>query len=431
MTVDLSDHVKRLRELYDGKAKDFQRYFVLLNVLSMFILMFILVPFVLTEIDKVNVLMQINSTRNGIATGNENIRAYESAITGIDILHKTLSNGSDDLRKFILSIENLTAAPEIPSSESDVQEGFIDSNDTTTFPQCQINEMSNQEWLECTVNEKLQLMIDEYNKILSTNITNPLNTLDEDSKKIIGFYDLKTDVQDLQIRLNNTLVENPKFWKTFPGKTGFFAELDGQIEIFWQRYDSRIKSQSISLKTSLEDLEFRLKNSNSSLAKLNEEQENIKKRIDEFESPIGKLTAGFRDVIIVFPLALGGGFLVCASILIETARIRREYLRFHPKNENFNVLSEEDIARTAPLWLDPKDTQQKKSIRIFVLLLPLILYCVAAGLILYDWNLPGNSIELNLYSVQVMSIIYIFFGFAVFILSFYFIRVEFEKGKLP
>ena len=60
--ADLDHHVKRLLELYDGKAKDFQRYFILLIALSLFVLIFIMVPYVSTENDKYNVLREINTT---------------------------------------------------------------------------------------------------------------------------------------------------------------------------------------------------------------------------------------------------------------------------------------------------------------------------------------------------------------------------------
>jgi hypothetical protein len=425
--ADLDHHVKRLLELYDGKAKDFQRYFILLIALSLFVLIFIMVPYVSTENDKYNVLREINTMQQLITNGNDTIIKYQSGIGGVNFLHNKLSNGTAVLRNYIIQIENFSKQPSPPELSTE-QTGALIQAEITLFPNCNDNETRTPDWVECNVNEKILSMIDEYNQILDNNITSPLNTLQDESKKTIGLQNLTQDVKDLQIKFNNTLSKNPKFWRTVQGKAGLFAELDNKVQGFWNFYDSRIKSELTPLKTSLARLEIVLNNSENSLEKLIQEQENIKKRIDEFESPIGKLTAGFNDVITVFPFALGGGFLVCASILVETIRIRSDYFKFHPKHDNGHNLREDEVARTAPLWLDPKDEEQNKSIRIFVLLLPLFMYLVSIGLIFYTWNLPGTSFGVSPYFRSIMVVAYVFFV-GVFAIALTCIEAEYSKVR--
>jgi hypothetical protein len=393
----------------------------------MFILIFILVPFIFTEIDKVNVLAQINSTVQSKDNINETFMHYVSANQGIGTLHNRLSQGPSELIKYIKLIENSTRQTST-SETSPVQTGTPSEIGITTFPACKSYSIRTQEWVECNVNAKVQSLIDEYDTILTNNLINPLKTLDSKSKQAIGFQDLIKAVHDLEARFNTTLAENPKFWNTVVGKAGLFTELDNQVNDFWKIYDFRINSERTSLENNIAKLKVRFSNLNNSLGELNKEQENIKKRIDEFESPIGKLTAGFNNVITVFPFVLGGGFLVCASILVETIRIRKAYFEFHPMTRGRGRIRAGEVARTAPLWLDPKDENQNKIIRIFVLLLPLIIYFISIGLIYYTWTLSGSSLGVDPYYRTAIKLLYLFFGIVISLISFFYIHREYRNS---
>jgi hypothetical protein len=46
-----------------------------------------------------------------------------------------------------------------------------------------------------------------------------------------------------------------------------------------------------------------------------------------------------------------------ASLIVDSMRLRRNYLKFYPKVRGGNRrLYDKDIALTGPLWLDPKDS---------------------------------------------------------------------------
>jgi hypothetical protein len=116
--------------------------------------------------------------------------------------------------------------------------------------------------------------------------------------------------------------------------------------------------------------------------------------LEEFESPIGKLTIGFDDLVMFFPIALASGFLVVTSMLIEAMKFRRYYLSFHPMKDNVKgSLTSQDIARTAPLWVDREDPNQNKIARFAILFLPLLIYTAACGIIFFSWwGIPESSL---------------------------------------
>jgi F5/8 type C domain len=426
MSSDLNHHVKRLLELYDGKANDFQRYFILLVAISLFILIFILVPFVSTQSSKVNVLGQINNTTELINRTNNTILLYKSAANGIDSLHTSLSRGTDVLIDYIKNIENLSAQS---TSETSTTQSGTPNEARLLFPQCDSYVTRDQEWIECNVNLKVQSLLNEYDAILTDKIIKPLSSLDKKSKTAIGFVNLTTGVRDLEVGFNNTIAKYPKFWSTVKGKTSFFIELNNQVEGLWKKYQSKIKSENSTLANQVSNSQIQLTNLNDKLLKLNTEQENIEKRISEFDTPIGKLSAGFNDVITIFPFALAGGFLVCTSILVETMRIRRDYYKYHPKKDNGNTLYEDEVARTAPLWLDPKDDKQNKIMRVLVLLLPIIIYCVSIGVIFYSWSIAESSLGTEPYFRPVATILYLQIVVVVIIYAFYYINREYSSGK--
>ncbi|HEY7108426.1 MAG TPA: hypothetical protein VH415_03265, partial [Nitrososphaeraceae archaeon] len=285
-----------------------------------------------------------------------------------------------------------------------------------------------QDWFECNVNARVRVLIGEYDRILDTNILDPLTNLDNKAKTAIGFGNLITAIVELKIRFNNTLADNPKFWKTITGKDGLFALLDSQVNEFWGTYRNKIDKEYSLLTDKIKDSEVLIKNLNVTLVRLNNEQEDITKRIDEFQSPIGKLTAGFNNVITVFPFAVAGGFLVCTSILVETILVRRDYFKFHSKRDNGHSLNDDEVARTAPLWLDPRDDKQNKIIRTFVLLLPMIMYFVSISLIFFSWNLPQSTLGIDAYFRPAATILYLSFGGLVSGIAFVYIKKVYSEG---
>ena len=145
------------------------------------------------------------------------------------------------------------------------------------------------------------------------------------------------------------------------GSKEFSSSLILVTKGFLTKYQHRIEDQLVKFRPILADLNAKVSDLKTRLADLKDQMKNITKRISEFESPIGKIVEGFDDLVLVFPLAMPGGFSVCSSFLIQTIRYRKYYLRSYPraqtKQDGTNILRpipDDEMATTAPLWIDKK-----------------------------------------------------------------------------
>jgi hypothetical protein len=87
----------------------------------------------------------------------------------------------------------------------------------------------------------------------------------------------------------------------------------------------------------------------------------ITKVISGFQTPVGNLAIGFDYLVVISPIALVSGYVVCISILIGAMRIRKDYASFLGNaDRRGHDLTKEDIAISAPLWIDPEDPKQNK-----------------------------------------------------------------------
>ena len=170
---------------------------------------------------------------------------------------------------------------------------------------------------------------------------------------------------------------------------------------------------------------------NNTLTDLRENQKEIKNRIEGFESPIGKVTIGFNDLLRTFPFALLVGFLVIISLLIESMDIRRKLIKFNSNSiENNNSVKENDIVDVTPLWIDPKNNEQNKFIRCFILISPFILYIIFFDLTKNYWF---NSF-IQIFGIEkeniILSYLIVIFGIILFVYSYYKIYKEYKKNNI-
>lgn len=149
---------------------------------------------------------------------------------------------------------------------------------------------------------------------------------------------------------------------------------------------------------------------------MDSKQRNITQMLNEFDSPIGKLTIGFDTLILLFPIALAGGFSVCGSLLINSIRIRKDLMSFYSKREKSEENVRQRVVSVAPLWIDPENNRQNKRIRLMILLLPLIIFIAMCILIFTSWRTP-QSIDTEpqyqiWYGILYIAIGGLFFGYS-------------------
>src|SRR5215467_2933067 len=138
MVGEADEYTKRLLDLYDGKSNDFRRYFALLVGISLFLLFFVLLPFVSTQDVQHKVLLNITRTIQDISSTNASIGPYQSAKTGIILLHSNILKGPQSLRNYIDGLNNT--------------QGSVQGNEMI-FNECKnIDAAANRTaWLQCNV----------------------------------------------------------------------------------------------------------------------------------------------------------------------------------------------------------------------------------------------------------------------------------------
>jgi hypothetical protein len=157
----------------------------------------------------------------------------------------------------------------------------------------------------------------------------------------------------------------------------------------------------------LGDSENQLTNETKILEEVENQLTNITKVISGFQTPIGSLAIGFDYLVLISPIALVNGFVICISVLVEAMRIRKDYVNFYEKiNRSGHDITSKDIVISAPLWIDPENPEQNKIGRFAILLIPFAIFVASCSLIFYSWlNIPiaestlgGNPIYRPVYA---------------------------------
>jgi hypothetical protein len=95
--------------------------------------------------------------------------------------------------------------------------------------------------------------------------------------------------------------------------------------------------------------------------------------LENVEFPIGKIPISLKDTIVLFPVALVGGFLSSTQLHVRAIELRKKYHEQKLKeecdeNKEFDI---EKVSLVAHPWLDPYDNYFVKSVKVATLLIPL------------------------------------------------------------
>lgn len=399
---DLSPFVKRLQDLYDEKSNAFRKYFALLVVISLFVLIFMLIPFVYTQNVRNNVIADRDNTIQSINLTNTTVNHYKNAKAAINLLDNRIKNGPSIIEQFIAAREaimtQVTTPPNVTRSPSVIQAPVGPLEVEQGFKNCNIFPKATENRTECEINTQVEIIFNEYDALINRAIEE-LREIDNSSQRVVNLHGLEQGANNLTRQFNRTLSENPKFWKTFEEKGKFFLQIDEQVQKFWTTYGSDVDKEIQRLGNNLHNYLQYEKNLKIKISQLNETQSEIKKRLQDFESPIGKLSIGFDDLVTFFPAGLLAGFLLVNSILVDTIIIRRRYFKAYPikdydpkSNPDDAKLNPKDVTLISSLWLDPQDNKQNKKIRWLVLFLPSVIFFVSVIMIVFSWSLAETSL---------------------------------------
>jgi hypothetical protein len=290
---DYGSHTKRLMDLYDSKANSFDKYFAILVGVSLFVLFFLLFPYVITQ-------QQENDLSEKIENITQNLTLYEKKTNVYKNVNSSLYNltGRAEIfpRELAVFIHNvaisqtnfITPNATLPSANISVRQSveYDSAFDVCTGSKDIIKNRS--KFLECNVNQKILIEVNGLNQSLLTEVMLPLSTLDNKSQSEIGVSELKTEFPEFRKSLYLLVYNYRSSWNSSD-----YEVLSSPVSIFirgfLEKYNDRIESELIKLRLIVINLKENVTQLNNELADLKDDRKNITKRITEFESPIGKL----------------------------------------------------------------------------------------------------------------------------------------------
>jgi hypothetical protein len=197
---------------------------------------------------------------------------------------------------------------------------------------------------------------------------------------------------------------------------------NANVEDEIQRKIIEIKGRISVLTKNLIDQQTTLTNqlniSQEKLDEVNTNLEEISKRLETIETPLGPLPVELKDSIPIFPILVAAGLLICLHLLKESICLRKSFhILYHRKHagELSSMVRPQQTSLIAPLWIDPLDSNLKKIVWFIILLIPLLVYLYSIAVI---WS-TGTLLIDNSYYGWAYTITYL--GLLIVVIWFYWI----------
>lgn len=371
----LNDHTNKVFDLFQNRSKNFQTTFRILVSFAILFLFIILIPY--ASIKKIHEKTISGQTKleAEIKKRTEFIATFQQIKDGILELHRIMERGPEELRYFILNL------PEDRAVRDDVAQSAIQSN------------VARDETLDrrTRIRNEVSRRFDEYQSILQQRIYEPLRSLENDTLVIINLAEITTGFDSLKEIYARKLAENPQFWHTFRGKEEFYVGLDDDLEKFWGTHGAPIESQRAKLSDELPLLTANSNEMQQRLTDLQAEITTLDSRLKQIEFPFGKLPIGLDESVSLFPIILAIGFIICAGLLRDAIVLRDNFHRlYQQRDSNQKILTAEQIALIAPLWLDPVSSSRKQVGQFLLLATPFLIFLISSVLILNSWSISPS-----------------------------------------
>jgi hypothetical protein len=452
---------ERIFELYDDRYKTFQKGFSLLMGLSLIFLFIILFPYISIQQEEYKINGILKNVSTEIEDIQKSIDAYPNILNGINLLRGKINESPQDLRSFIqkltlkidtclnlgisdnnFSVQSNEAMPAQQSNEAmpaQQSNEAMPAQQSNEYNECYTilpNGTENEKYKVTQVNDKIKNQYNEYEKIINENISEPLKIFSKKSQYVENVENYTQGLKELKNKMNKTIHEDQNFWRTVPGKVETFGTLVKQVTSFYIKYNEPIQHQLEEMKKKFDGLKENKTELVQFQRNLNFSKQQISERINQIEIPFGKIPFGLSESISVFPLALGIGFSVCASLL-SNATIFRKALHEWYSSQSIDKSSSlhHKIPIIAPLWIDPLKPKYNQIINFMILVIPFILFIISLQLILYSWSIPHvNSTEITFpidkNSYHTLYTIFYIISFLLFIFSYFRLALHIYNYKL-
>lgn len=159
------------------------------------------------------------------------------------------------------------------------------------------------------------------------------------------------------------------------------------------------------------------------------ERKIIEARLNGLASPFGNIPISLKDALLVYPLILAAGFMVCTLLLSRLLALRGEFRNSLAREQAFTAEDvERRVATLASLWFDSGRAFWGNPALVLALLVPLVLFVATGLLTLFDWLLPlgetASALTLRTFYAGLYGL-----GLAVFAAGFYRVQSAWARDR--
>ena len=228
------------------------------------------------------------------------------------------------------------------------------------------------------------------------------------------FVPLHEALSELRRSFGAYLLGNTPSWKVEGAKPE--GSLRDQYTLFIQAYHHLLSEHERFVYDVMNDFQRNLNDQRKEREALDQELENVAARLEEMkglqdiQTPFGPLPIGLNEMVLLFPVLLAAGFVLCASLSSESLTLRQEFHRLSRERDPEGMFfDDERIALVAPVWVDPQRPWGHRVYRAAVLALPVAVFIIAIFLLFDNRLLFGPFMR----EARLPSLIYL----AIYVLS--------------
>lgn len=174
---------------------------------------------------------------------------------------------------------------------------------------------------------------------------------------------LRADIRTLYDQYNAIIERNPTLWRSNDTRQRVLNEINSTTIDFLRNHESlnlldvHITDLQKDLRSALITLNETRNKLEQEIVKIEQEQADISSRVEDVEFPFGRIPVSLKDAIVLFPIALAGGFLSVTQLHVRALKLRKKHHEQKLKeecdqNKKFDI---EKLSLVAHLWLDPHD----------------------------------------------------------------------------
>jgi hypothetical protein len=266
-------------------------------------------------------------------------------------------------------------------------------------------------WISCTLNLQVGRA--------HTNASAPFGYKRISHLRNDLFVPLYNSLSELRRSFGAYLLGNAPTWDVDGAKPG--GSLQDQYSLFIQAYHRLLSDHERFIYDAMNEFQRNMRELQKARESMDPELENVVARLEEMkglqdiQTPFGQLPIGLNELVLLFPVLLAAGFVLCASLFSESLKLRQEFHRLsRGRDPEGMFFDDERIALVAPVWVDPLQPSGHRVYRGAILALPLAVFVIAIFLLFDNSLLFGpfmkearlpSFIYLALYVISALSIV--------------------------